>query len=399
MSKKLPPQEIVHLCGKELFVPSYYRELFPIDRDRDALRASIMRLDFLIEHAIVVRPRAGNRKEFEIVAGVGRWEVGLDLKRETIPAIVKILDDREARAHTAYDNLQASNTSSRICIVQAIVLALDYAEQSGTRYNPKLARLAAGRGPATHRRAMESLNYALDELRQGICKDVATASVARIVAEAVKYAKSPGGKTSDRTEIETVEADTKDASLGGRSRWYDFEEFYTGELPVNTFKKLYYSPSEQAAEQRKRQQQAITTLAAIHAAKKKKTLQPEVPVADELTKPAAQPANPTSELNDDDALKLVASLAAKLSSRLGSDNGLPVEFVELLRGVDLDTAGAHRFCKALTTHLKPPANKSPVKASAKQSPAERPKPAAPPAATPSLFDSPLFASPIEGGNG
>ncbi len=367
MSKKNPPPNIIEIPVKSLYVPAYYRELFPLERDRTALKTSITRRGFLAEHAIVVRPKTESRKEHEIVAGVGRWEVMLELESETIPAIVKEeLSDADARAYTACDNLQASRTATRLSVAQAIVLALDYAEQSKTRYDPKLVTLAANTSPATHRRAMESLNYALDVLRAGMCKNIADASIAKIVAEALKYAKVEGSEraNSRRKEVDAKSIGDNRQSDNGNDmrlhRWIDFEDFYTGKLAVKTFKDMYYAPSERAAEHRRQQHRMVTA----HAGENKnRSLQsdavaPEytdVPITADIAKTTINVESIIAEWTEAEAFRLIALLAARLSPKLSSGKKLPPEFAEILRTANVDTNAVHRLCDTVAKHLKLPA--------------------------------------------
>jgi ParB-like chromosome segregation protein Spo0J len=396
MVEEIPLPEIVQLPIRDLYVPGYYSELFPLGRDRTALKASIVKRGFLAEHAIVVRLKSENRRAHEIVAGVGRWEVMFDLGRETIPAIVKEFTDADARAYTAYDNLQASRTSTPLSVVQAIVLALDHAEYNKTRYDPKLVMLAANVKPATHRRARESLSYALDVLRAGICREVASAGVARIVAEAVRYAED--GETLEARDLSEVENEFSGAPSGGdncngkRHRWHDFEQFYTGQLPVNTFKRLYYAHSERAAEHRRRQQRAITSLAA-----RRQTATPhnviEVPL---LVTPASDQANAPdvaargrvndletslAQLTEAESFNLAVALAARLAPTVAAGKKLPDDFAEALRASDCDASATYLFCEAIAKHLKPSIKKSPIRSATPYSTKAAEQSA------PSLFDS------------
>jgi hypothetical protein len=229
MNKPNQLANIVDVPLKELFVPDYYQILFPIERERTALERSIRHHGYLRERPIVIRRRSEKKGTCEIVAGFGRWKVTQKLSMQTIPAMIKDLNDEQARAYTASDNLQASETAAPISVVQAIVLMRDVAAHGG-KYDSQLVMRAAGIKSATYRRAVTSLNYAIELLRKTLCHNLADAGLAEVVHDSIK-----------------------------RKLWPTFTKFYTGELPVNAFKERFYASSARAQEQRRRQGQEEST--------------------------------------------------------------------------------------------------------------------------------------------
>jgi hypothetical protein len=223
MNKPNQLANIVDVPLKELFVPDYYQILFPIERDRTVLERSIRHHGYLREHPIVIRRRSEKKGTCEIVAGFGRWKVMQKLSMQTIPAMIKEFSDEKARAYTASDNLQASETAAPISVVQAIVLMRDVAAHGG-KYDSQLAMRAAGIKSATYRRAVTSLNYAIELLCTTLCLNLADVGLAELVHTTIK-----------------------------QKVWPTFTKFYTGELPVNTFKECFYANSARAQEQRRRQ--------------------------------------------------------------------------------------------------------------------------------------------------
>ncbi len=363
MTKKTLLPRIEELSIKNLCVPEYYHELFPLPRNHTALKSSIMRRGFLTEHPIVVRPRPNKQNQYEIVAGVGRWEVMLDLERETIPAVVKELTDAEARAYTSYDNLQVSNTSTPPTVVHSIILALDYAEHSKTRYKPELVLLATKTSLATHRRAKESLDYAVEALRLGICKDLANASSTKIVAESVKRATPYNRRREYKNQQgmvvknEAEESQSDNIKEDGRPRWIDFEKLYTGELPINSFRNVYYVPSEQAKEHRREQSKMVAALSGKKKGTYKQscTLLPAQDAGGDIHNFPVHIDSVVARLTETEVFTLVARLAADLPQRVSAGKNLPSEFAEIFRTAKFNTGDTYSFCHALTKYLKPPA--------------------------------------------
>lgn len=84
--------------------PKQPRETFPQDHI-DRLAASIRKRGLL--QPVLLRPLAGGGPHcFQIVAGECRFRAYLQLKRETIAAIVEAADDRETQLRAIVENLQ-----------------------------------------------------------------------------------------------------------------------------------------------------------------------------------------------------------------------------------------------------------------------------------------------------
>src|SRR5207249_9513031 len=96
-------------------------------------------------------------------------------------------------------------------------------EENGGEYRVKPILDACGVSMATYKRAHTSLVFAVEKLRSDHPK-LARLTLTEVVAENIR-----------------------------RNLWPEFKSFFTGEMPVNTFRENFYLGSEQAKQEKNKQ--------------------------------------------------------------------------------------------------------------------------------------------------
>ena len=123
--------------------------------------------------------------------------------------------------------------------------------------------------------------------------------------------------------------------------WPAFTKFFTGELPVNTFKRQFYDGSERAKEQRQRQ-----GLAAVAAGKS------SLPAR---RREAAKLARAVMFQRDEEVLDMLLNFAAVMARQLVPSNKkkeLPGHLLKALRGTRSDAQAVADFLEAVSRTLK-----------------------------------------------
>ena len=205
----------------------FLKTLFPLGRDWPSLRESVAHYGYKTEFPLVVRPRFSG-EGLEIIDGIGRATLAREAGIERVSALVKVLEDEEARRYVVDANLYRANTQARIRLVPAIVLARDHQRGGGEYYVRRILELT-GVSRATYKRAVAGLNFALETLRK------------------------THTELGSRDEAEVV------AACLNRKLWPEFAQFYLGELEPFAFYKSVYGESSEAKARRKKKNQTQTT--------------------------------------------------------------------------------------------------------------------------------------------
>lgn len=297
---------------ESLIVPAFHSIHFPLKRNRSKLEASIKRDGLLEEHPIVLRRSKERRDKYEIIAGVGRYDIAIKQRIKNLPSIIKTMTDAEARIYAARDNLR--QTMSPLTVVQAIILARDIEAQGGEKYSSEAVRRAANVNFSYYKCAVTGLNYAIDKLMV-LRPEAANAGLAELVHGAIKH-----------------------------DDWTEFTKFYTSELEVSKFKRQYYKDSERAREQRRRQGLDSTT--------------PPITLRHHPASP--QITNVNREIEAADIFSSMIAFAAKVASHLEAAG--ETDFPPLLKAVCRDSKDYQAACKLFEIAVRhnhsphPPAN-------------------------------------------
>lgn len=185
-------------------IAPYYDQLYPLPRDRARLRQSFEHDGYKPEYPVTVRPLDGRAETFEIICGVGRYIVAGEYGMRRIPAIVREMDEREARRYAIQDNLYSPTTVTDISLVHAIFLARVFTV-GGLKYPSQFLWELAKASESTFWRAVKCLDFALARVLEG------------------------------HRELTDLEPSDQVARIVKNNLFPDFTELWKGTLEVNTF--------------------------------------------------------------------------------------------------------------------------------------------------------------------
>jgi hypothetical protein len=191
-----------------LITPAYYQELFPLPRDRTALRESFERCGYRPEYPLTIRQSELVEDHFEIVCGVGRFDLACERGMRRVPVIVREMTAEEALRYAIEDNLFAAGSSVSLTLTQTIFLSR-LLKGRGKSFPPRLVRELAGVSESTFWRAVKALDLAF------------------------------GKATGDYRELEDLEPHRRFAAMLRRDLFPDFTRLWIGTLEVNSFHQAY----------------------------------------------------------------------------------------------------------------------------------------------------------------
>jgi hypothetical protein len=191
-----------------LITPAYHQELFPLPRNRSALRESFERRRYRPEYPLTIRPSELVEDHYETVCGVGRFDLACEHGMRRVPVIVREMTTEEALLYAVEDNLFAAGSSASLPLIQAIFLSR-LLEGRGKNFPPRLVCELAGVSESTFWRAVKAL-------------DLAT-----------------GKAAGDYRELEDLEPHQRFAEMLRRDLFPDFTRLWTGALEVNSFHRDY----------------------------------------------------------------------------------------------------------------------------------------------------------------
>jgi hypothetical protein len=191
-----------------LITPAYYHDLFPLPRDRSALIESFDRDGYRPEYPLTARPSELLGDHFEIVCGVGRFELACERGMRRVPVIVREISQKEALRYAVEDNLFAASSSASLSLPQAIFLSRLLEGQTKSlspQHVWKLARVSE----STFWRAVKAYDLAV-------------------------------GKTAgEHPELEELAPHIQVAEILRRDLFPEFTRLWTGSLEVHTFQQAH----------------------------------------------------------------------------------------------------------------------------------------------------------------
>jgi hypothetical protein len=191
-----------------LITPAYYWDLFPLPRDRAALIESFERDEYRPEYPLTVRPSDLVEDHFEIVCGVGRFDLACERGMRRVPVVVRELTADEALRYAVKDNLFAAGSSASMTLPQVLFLAR-LLEGRGENFPARLVRWLAGVSESTFWRMVKAFDLAVDK--------------------AVR----------EYPELEDLEPHRRVAEMLRRDLFSDFTRLWTGALEVNSFHQAH----------------------------------------------------------------------------------------------------------------------------------------------------------------
>lgn len=191
-----------------LITPAYYYDIFPLPRDRSALIESFERDEYKPEYPLTVRPSELVEDHFEIVCGVGRFDLACERGMRRVPVVVRELTADEAIRYAVKDNLFAAGSSASMSLPQALFLAR-LLEGGVGNFPARLVWGLARVSESTFWRAVKAFDLAV------------------------------GKAASDYPELEDLEPHRRVAEMLRRDLFPDFTRLWTGALEVNSFHQAH----------------------------------------------------------------------------------------------------------------------------------------------------------------
>jgi hypothetical protein len=189
---------------ERLITPAYYHDLFPLPRDRSALIESFERDKYRAEYPLTVRPSELVEDHFEIVCGVGRFDLACEHGMRRVPVVVRELTSDEAIRYAVKDNLFAASSSASMSLPQALFLTR-LLEGRGENIPARLVRRLARVSESTFWRMVKAFDLAVDKA------------------------------VGEYPELEDMEPHRRVAEMLRRDLFPDFTRLWTGALEVNSF--------------------------------------------------------------------------------------------------------------------------------------------------------------------
>lgn len=191
-----------------LITPAYYHDLFPLPRDRSALVESFDRYGYRPEYPLTVRPSELLGNHFEIVCGVGRFELACERGMRRVPVIIREMSQKEALLYAVEDTLFAAGSSASLSLPQAIFLSR-LLEGRTKSLPPRLVWKLARVSESTFWRAVKAYDLAV------------------------------GKAAGEHPELEELAPHIRVAEIIRRDLFPEFTRLWTGSLEVHTFQQAH----------------------------------------------------------------------------------------------------------------------------------------------------------------
>jgi hypothetical protein len=210
-------QGIVELNVGSLHEPAFYEILFS--------SGLVIEQDFLAERILQVRLLDPETQVYEIITGVEQFRAARKLGIQAVPAIVKEMDQDEARRCATDEFLRAAASTAGRSVVQLLVAAKDNETHGGDWSVDRLTKLL-GIKKSTYTHAWSGVSFVCEELRRSN-SEAANLGLAELVALAVRSNFLP-----------------------------EFTALYLGRISVNKFYREVYQASELGRERSQQQREA-----------------------------------------------------------------------------------------------------------------------------------------------
>jgi hypothetical protein len=209
-------QGIVELNVDSLSEPAFYEILFS---------GPLIEHDFLPDRILQVRLLDSENQVYEIITGVEQFRAARRLGIQAVAAIVKNMDEDEARRCATDEFLRAAASTAGRSVVQLLVAAKDNEAHGGDWGVDRLTKLL-GIKKSTYTHAWSGVTFVCEDLKRSN-PETANLDLAELVALAVRSNFLP-----------------------------EFTALYLGRISVNKFYREVYQASELGRERSQQQREA-----------------------------------------------------------------------------------------------------------------------------------------------
>lgn len=217
MPSSVPIQGIIELNLENLREPAFYEVLFGA--------STIIEQDSLPDKILQVRLLNPKTQVYEIITGVEKFRAARRHDIQTVAAVVKEMDDDQARRWATDEFLRAAASTAARSVVQLLVAAKDNEAYGGDWGVDRLTKLL-GIKKSTYTHAWSCISFVCEELRRSD-PEAARLGLAELVALAVRSNFIP-----------------------------EFTDLYLGRSSVNKFYRQVYQASELGRERSRQQRDA-----------------------------------------------------------------------------------------------------------------------------------------------
>jgi hypothetical protein len=217
MPSSVSIQGIIELNLENLREPAFYEVLFGA--------SPVIEQDILPDKILQVRLLNPKTQVYEIITGVEQFRAARRHDIQTVAAVVKEMDDDQARRWATDEFLRAAASTAARSVVQLLVAAKDneaYGGDWGVDRLTKLLRIKK----STYTHAWSCISFVCEELRRSD-PEAASLGLAELVASAVRSNFIP-----------------------------EFTALYLGRISVNKFYSQVYQASELGKERSRQQRDA-----------------------------------------------------------------------------------------------------------------------------------------------
>lgn len=163
---------------------------------------------------IVVRPRAGKKKQFEIIAGERRWRAAQEAGLKEIPAVVRDISDEKAAEWALIENLQREDLNP----IEKAEAFQRLGDQFGLSHSEIAKRVGLERSSVSN---LLRLLYLSDFVRDMIRESLLSMGQARAIAGLEDPAQQRGlaeRAVREGLSVRQVEAEAKRLQSGGATQ-------------------------------------------------------------------------------------------------------------------------------------------------------------------------------------